>query len=187
MTHYAFDLARPPRTLTAAEQTALLRTSGQHVRGFRDHLMFSMALGTGLRCHELAALDVGDVFQPDGKQAGENLIEPILGGCVLRESWQGRGGFAGTSLNAYDAAGKRWHQTWLDNQGGRLDLAGGLEGRAMVLASSEPHPDKPGVTLRQRISWSLQDDASVRQLWETSEDGGKTWSIAFDGRYVRKR
>ena len=128
-----------------------------------------------------------DVFQPDGKPAGENLIEPILGGCVLRESWQGRGGFAGTSLNAYDAAGKRWHQTWLDNQGGRLDLAGGLEGRAMVLASSEPHPDKPGVTLRQRISWSLQDDASVRQLWETSEDGGKTWSIAFDGRYVRKR
>jgi len=66
MTHYAFDLARPPRTLTAAEQTALLRTSGQHVRGFRDHLMFSMALGTGLRCHELTALDVGDVFESDG-------------------------------------------------------------------------------------------------------------------------
>jgi len=84
-----------------------------------------------------------DVFQPDGKQAGENLIEPILGGCALRESWQGRGGFAGTSLNAYDAAGKRWHQTWLDNQAGRLDLSGGLEGQAMLLASSAPHPDKP--------------------------------------------
>jgi integrase len=66
MTHYAFDLARLPRTLTAAEQKALLRTSGEHVRGFRDHVIFSMALGTGLRCHELAALDVGDVFLPDG-------------------------------------------------------------------------------------------------------------------------
>ncbi len=128
-----------------------------------------------------------DVFQPDGKRAGENLIEPILGGCALRETWQGRGGFTGTSLNAYDAASKLWHQTWLDNQGGRLDLAGGLRGQTMVLESREPHPDKPGVTLDQRISWSVQPDASVRQLWETSEDGGKTWSVAFDGKYVRRR
>jgi hypothetical protein len=128
-----------------------------------------------------------DVFQPDGKRAGENLIEPILGGCALRETWQGNGGFAGTSLNAYDPTRRLWHQTWLDNQGGRLDLSGGLRGAAMVLESHEPHPDKPGVTLDQRIAWSVQPDASVRQLWETSEDGGKTWSVAFDGKYVRRR
>ncbi len=128
-----------------------------------------------------------DVFQPDGKRAGENLIEPILGGCALRETWQGSGGFSGTSLNAYDAVGKLWHQTWLDNHGGRLDLAGGLRGQAMVLESREPHPDKPGATLDQRIAWSVLPDASVRQLWETSEDGGKTWSVAFDGKYVRRR
>ena len=128
-----------------------------------------------------------DVYQPDGKLAGDNLIEPILGGCALRETWHGRGGFTGTSLNAYHPTEQRWHQTWLDNQGGRLDLASGLEGQAMLLASSEPHPDKPGVWLDQRISWTVQPDASVRQLWSTSEDGGETWSVVFDGKYVRRR
>ncbi len=128
-----------------------------------------------------------DVFQPDGKQAGENLIEPIQGGCALRETWQGRGGFTGTSLNSFEAADGRWHQTWVDNQGGRLELAGRLQGRAMVLSSVGPNPDKPGTTLTQRIAWTPADDGSVRQLWETSEDGGTTWSTAFDGKYVKRR
>ena len=57
----------------------------------------------------------------------------------------------------------------------------------MVLGSTGPHPDKPGLTLQQRITWTPNADATVRQLWETSEDGGKTWSVAFDGRYVRRR
>lgn len=127
-----------------------------------------------------------DVFAPDGQRAGENTIEPILGGCALRESWSGRGGFTGTSLNAYDADDRRWHQSWLDNQGGRLELAGTRVGDAMVLASATPHATKPGVTLRQRITWTPQPDGAVRQLWETSEDDGATWSVAFDGRYVRR-
>jgi hypothetical protein len=127
-----------------------------------------------------------DVFQPDGKKAGENLIEPILGGCVLRETWRGQGGFAGTSLNNYDPADGRWHQTWVDDHGGRLELAGRLQGRVMLLSSSGPHPDKPGKLLTQRIAWTPADDGSVRQLWETSEDGGATWSMAFDGKYVKR-
>ncbi len=128
-----------------------------------------------------------DVFTPDGKTAGENVIERVLGGCVLRESWSGRGGFAGSSLNGYDADDKRWHQSWFDNQGGRLELAGGREGAAMVLASSTPHPDKPGAVQRQRITWTPLPDGAVRQLWETSDDDGRSWRVAFDGRYVRRR
>jgi len=52
-----------PQTLTAAEQHALLHaTAGVP----RDHLLFSLALGTGLRLSELVGLDVGDVFFPTG-------------------------------------------------------------------------------------------------------------------------
>jgi len=25
----------------------------------------------------------------------------------------------------------------------------------------------------------------VRQLWESSSDGGRTWTVLFDGHYVR--
>jgi hypothetical protein len=49
-----------------------------------------------------------------------------------------------------------------------------------------PDNDKPGQQVMQRISWTPGPDGSVRQLWETSADGGKTWETAFDGKYVKK-
>ena len=67
MTAYADAVGRPPKTLTELEQRLLLKASGEHRDGFRDHVIFSIALGTGLREHEILALDVGDVFDTDGK------------------------------------------------------------------------------------------------------------------------
>jgi len=62
MANYA-DGARTPRTLTEREQRALLKVTGEHRVGFRDHMLYAIALGTGLREHELIALSVGDVFR----------------------------------------------------------------------------------------------------------------------------
>ena len=67
MTAYADTVARPVKTLTEAEQRALLKVTGQHVEGFRDHVIYSLALGAGLREHEILALDVGDVFDDAGR------------------------------------------------------------------------------------------------------------------------
>lgn len=67
MPAYAAAIARPPRTLTEVELARLLKVTGEHREGFRDHLIFAVALGTGLREHELAALDVGDVLHDDGR------------------------------------------------------------------------------------------------------------------------
>ncbi len=81
---YADRTKQPPRTLTDDEQKRLLKVSGQHVDGFRDHLIFAIALGCALRESEIVGLDVGDV-SPDGlkvrrvvqlrvfKRAGENV------------------------------------------------------------------------------------------------------------------
>jgi len=66
MTAYA-NKRRPPRTLTETEQATLLKTTGEHARGFRDHMLFALAIGTGLRESELLALDVGDVAGARGK------------------------------------------------------------------------------------------------------------------------
>jgi integrase/recombinase XerC len=44
----------------------VLKVTGEHRAGYRDHCLFAMALGTGLREHELIALCVGDVFR-DGR------------------------------------------------------------------------------------------------------------------------
>jgi integrase len=53
-----------PPTLTREEQRALLEASARHPR---DHLVFSVALGTGLRLGEIVGLNVGDVYFPDGR------------------------------------------------------------------------------------------------------------------------
>ena len=52
-----------PPTLTTAEQRAVLRATAINVR---DHLIISLALGTGLRLAEIVGLNVGDVFAPNG-------------------------------------------------------------------------------------------------------------------------
>ncbi|MEP6678667.1 MAG: hypothetical protein ABJB78_05170 [Betaproteobacteria bacterium] len=38
----------------------------------------------------------------------------------------------------------------------------------------------------QRITWERLADGRVRQLWESSKNGGTTWTVAFDGYYARR-
>jgi len=52
--------------MTAAEQANLLRATAAHPAP-RDHVLYSMALGTGLRLSELLGLIVGDV-SPGGRE-----------------------------------------------------------------------------------------------------------------------
>lgn len=58
---------RAPRTMTEQEQAKLLRVSGEHASGFRDHVIFSLALGTALREVEILSLNCGDVFDSRGR------------------------------------------------------------------------------------------------------------------------
>lgn len=64
---YADRTKAPPRTLGAEEQAKLLKVSGEHVDGFRDHVIFSLALGTALRISEIVGLDMIDVVTKEGK------------------------------------------------------------------------------------------------------------------------
>ena len=67
MGHYTYRIPSPPKTLSEEEQTRLLQVTGEHRRGFRDHVIFAIALGTGLREHEIAALDVRDISDAEGR------------------------------------------------------------------------------------------------------------------------
>jgi len=119
----------------------------------------------------------------NGKVAGTNHIESILGGCALHENWHGVSGLVGNSLNYYDAPRKVWHQTWIDQSGNALVLEGRFENGAMRLEGQRPGASAGQVDLH-RITWTPLTGGNVRQLWETSTDGGKTWAQAFDGLYA---
>ena len=121
-----------------------------------------------------------DVRSPQGELRGRNLIESIEGGCALRETYSTPRGYSGTSLNFYDAGSGRWRQTWIDNQGAPLHLSGGASDSGAMVLSGEA-----GGAL-QRITWTPLVDGRVRQLWESSGDGGASWTVAFDGYYSRR-
>lgn len=79
MGSFASNASRPLRTLTERERRLLLKATGEHRDGYRDHVIYSMALATGLREHELVALDVGDVFDDDGN-AGRRVALRVFKG-----------------------------------------------------------------------------------------------------------
>ena len=124
-----------------------------------------------------------DVTDPAGKFAGTNRIEPADGGCVLTESWSSaRGGYTGRSLNSVGNDG-RWRQTWVDSSGLRLELVGGVVDGKMVLEGETPATGAGALPVKNRITWSPEPERRLRQHWETSADGGKTYTTAFDGMY----
>jgi len=123
-----------------------------------------------------------EVSNQDGSIVGRDRIEPILDGCVLQETWAGASGSAGTSLNFFDTVRGKWRQFWVWREGTTLELEGNLVDGAMVLEGDSIAEGKPA---RNRITWTNAPDGSVRQLWELSTDGGKSWETLFDGIYRR--
>jgi len=131
---------------------------------------------------------VGDwnVVDPKGEPAGTNDVKSVFGGCVVMENWVGAGGETGSSFNIYNAPARKWHQTWVDSHGQVLLLDGQFREGKMVLEGRREGAS--GGTVVDRISWERinGDPNRVRQLWQASRDGGKTWAVVFEGTYVRK-
>jgi len=64
-----------PQTLTQAEQKAILCATA---RNLRDHLIYSLALGTGLRLAEIVGLNVEDVYTTDGRPRNRVRLRPEI-------------------------------------------------------------------------------------------------------------
>lgn len=124
-----------------------------------------------------------EVRTPDGKLAGHNTISREYDGCVLHEKYTTPRNFSGESLNAWDAARKVWHQTWVDNTGTVLLLDGGMQGNSMVLQGNGV--DANNKPVKHRITWTPNKDGTVRQHWQSTDAKGE-WTTAFDGLYKRK-
>ncbi len=118
-----------------------------------------------------------DVY-PTGQEklVAHSLIEKLYAGCTIRENWMPLGKGGGGSLNMYDPAKRKWHQTWQDSQNGRVEFDGGVVAGKMVLISA-------GSQSFTRMTYSQNADGSVRQLGEQSVDAGKTWQPSFDFTY----
>jgi hypothetical protein len=127
-----------------------------------------------------------EVRNPKGAVVGHSRIEPISDGCGISERWDGMAGSRGVSYNAWDTSSKHWHQFWVGNApDGVLHLEGGLDHGKMTMQATQSNP-QTGKAQVQRITWTPNADGSVRQLWDQSDDGGKSWTVSFDGLYRKE-
>ena len=122
---------------------------------------------------------------PQGLLVGTNSIQRVVDGCLLLENWTSTQDVTGKSINFFNAETGKWRQTWVDNQGGVLQLDGEYKDGAMRYAGVTA--DRDGRKTLERLTFLNLSPDRVRQLWEQSKDDGKTWVITFDGDYVRKK
>ncbi|MBI1733170.1 MAG: hypothetical protein HYR49_10465 [Gammaproteobacteria bacterium] len=128
---------------------------------------------------------VGDweVHHADGKPAGSSRIETILAGCFVFENWQSASSqYAGKSFNTFDTFTGNWSQVWVDTGGNTIHFSGRRKGNLMDMTGRQTTAQG---TVFFRMTYTLNDDGTVRQLWQQSKDQ-KVWEVIFDGLYRRK-
>lgn len=128
-----------------------------------------------------------DFVGTDGKKSTEDRVVHVLGGCALQENWTGVKSGQGLSFSAYDPATKRWHQTLMDDSGAVLKLEGEFVEGKMVLVGQRPSQKEKGVTITHRIVWTPLPDHRVKQYWELSTNGGRTWRPVSEGNYAPRK
>ncbi|MEP6732983.1 MAG: hypothetical protein ABJE10_20235 [bacterium] len=119
------------------------------------------------------------------QQMGTNDVLAILEHCALSENWKGARGGEGKSYNYFDTNLGKWRQIWIADSGGVLDYTGEFRDGAMRFAGW--NLDAKGNRVEQKLTFFAVAPDTVRQLFEASTDGGKTWKPTFDGRYVRRK
>src|SRR5215208_6823054 len=69
---------------------------------------------------------------------GTNRIEKLFGNCTIHENFSDpKLNYLGQSWSVYNPNNKIWQQTWVDSQGGYIQLTGGMVGDSMVLSTAE--------------------------------------------------
>lgn len=125
-----------------------------------------------------------DVFV-NGNKVGENYITRAKGGCAIHENYITTRNYAGQSINFYSPVDKKWHQHWVGSSGDVYNYMETKREEGMLQFVSD-FMTPQGTVILSRLTLTLNEDGTVRQLFESSTDDGESWSPAFDGLYKRK-
>ena len=107
-----------------------------------------------------------------GPALGTASITSDLSGCLTEESYATDKGYGATSFFYWDPVSRSWWRTYIDSEGQRVELRGGLVDGRMVLTGTEPGHD--GRSLQVRVTLEPVSASVVRQEWAVSEDG-ESW------------
>ncbi len=126
-------------------------------------------------------------MNPDSSYTyGHNLIEKTLDGKVIQENFvDSSSGFKGTSISVYSIADSTWHQSWADNSGGYFEFFGIIEGEKRMFQTKAIM--RSGVMTTQRMVFYNISENSFTWDWESTQDDGATWNLAWRIIYERKQ
>ncbi|MFY0593006.1 tetratricopeptide repeat protein [Roseivirga sp.] len=125
-----------------------------------------------------------DVFVGNRK-VGENSITMAQGGCAIHENYKTVGNYAGQSINFYDPIDKKWHQHWVGSGGDVYNYLETKREEGLLQFESKFMGPNGNISL-SRLTFTLKENGTVKQLFENSRDEGKTWTPSFDGIYKKK-
>lgn len=125
----------------------------------------------------------------DGKTGrGTNVIEKSLDETVIQENFkilEGQNkGFKGTSISVYQTKFDRWKQAWADNNGGYFDFTGNLDGNKRIFQTGIRELEEGKQFIQRMVFYDITKD-SLTWDWESSDDGGKTWTLNWRIHYKR--
>lgn len=125
-----------------------------------------------------------EVRSPDGTLLGENTITRDVGGCVIRENWEGTPGSSGRSMTFYLPSRSQWRHVWIGSAGTHIDLTGGLIDGEMRMEGTIEYLGEDQV-IAFRATWTEGAGGLVRQRMEQFDLVAQTWDPWFDGFYRR--
>lgn len=120
-----------------------------------------------------------------GGGKGINSIRKTLDNMIILENFDGTPSMKlrGMSVSAFSPQTSKWHQTWVDNNGGYLDFVGEFENGKMTLQREFTVGGKKSL---QRMVWYNISTDELDWNWERSDDDGKSWKTLWSIHYSRK-
>lgn len=118
---------------------------------------------------------------------GTNSVKRLMDNCVVQENFSGGDAIhlKGMSVSTFDAISGKWKQTWVDNENGYLDFVGEFKDGQMILGREATRPNGTKV-LTHMIFKNITGD-EFDWSWESSNDGGKTWTVQWPIHYKRQQ
>lgn len=130
---------------------------------------------------------IGTWDEGEGKGKATNTLSWICEGSVLQEDFQiiegQQVGFKGTSISVFQPRSNRWRQAWADSQGGYYDFEGDFIDDKRIFKTAVIERD--GNKLQQRMVFYDLEKDSFTWDWESTRDGGKTWTLNWRISYER--
>ena len=124
----------------------------------------------------------------DGKIGrGTNTIIKTLDNTVVQENFKvdegNSKGYLGTSISVYNPLKRTWHQGYADNQGSNFNLIGERKGDKRIFKTEMVKQGEKQIF--QRMVFYNITENSMDWDWESTQDGGKTWTLNWRINYKR--